>query len=121
MALTTRTREELIRQALEEIEVLGTGMPLEEDDQEKVDDYVDPLLSRLATLGLFVGNPGDETFDILHFIPVAQLLARDIGPAFGVTGQKLIDANLTATNAEKELRRLMMGKPTGEAMQVDDF
>lgn len=121
MALTTRTREDLIRQALEEIEQLGTGMPLEEDDQEKVDNYIDPLLARLAILGLFTGNPGDTEFEIEHFIPLSQMLARDIGPAFGVTGQDLIDANNTAAMAERELRRLLMARPTGEPMETDHF
>lgn len=127
MALTTRTREELIRQALEEIEVLGTGMPLEEDDQEAIDNYLDPLLSRLAALGLSVGIPGDEEFDILIFTPLAKMLAADAAPKFGVTADLLLQKRLVdpppsiSSPPERELRRLLMGRPTGEVMEVDYF
>lgn len=127
MALTTRTREELIRQALEEIEQLGTGMPLEEDDQEAVDDYIDPLLSRLATLGLSIGIPGDQTFDILVFTPLAKLLAADAAPKFGVTYEMLLQKRLVdpppsvSSSPERELRRLLMGRATGEAMSTEWF
>lgn len=127
MALTTRTREELIRQALEEIEQLGTGQPLEEDDQEAVDNYIDPLVSRLAVLGLNVGIPGDETFDILIFTPLAKMLAVDCSPKFGVTAEILLAKRLVdpppsvSSPPERELRRLLMGKPTGETMETEWF
>ena len=46
---TTKTRDELIREAADKLNIVGTGQPLEADYAAKLQNAIDPLFMQLAS------------------------------------------------------------------------
>lgn len=115
MADVTKTREDLIARALTELGKLVAGQNVEEEDEQTVDDLVDPLLQQLSIDGVvYIGNP--DAIEPEYFLPLARLLANEAGPSFGIPKNediKRLD--------ETTLRRLTAGRPTYQPLVVDYF
>jgi hypothetical protein len=113
--MTTKTRRELVEQALENLGALAAGQSADTEDVESVDNKVDPLLEEISTEGLLtVGD--DEEIDSKIFLPLATLLAEKAAPAFGrPSDQPTIDA------AKALIRRVTWAGPTFEYMKPDYF
>lgn len=115
MADITKTREDLIARALTELGKLVSGQNVEEDDEQTVDNLVDPLLRQLSIDGVvYVGDA--DAIDPEYFLPLARLLANEAGPSFGIPKNE--DAKLLD---ERSLRRLTSGRPTYQPLVVDYF
>jgi hypothetical protein len=103
---TTKTRFELIHEAADKLNIVGTGQGLEAEYSNKLDNNVDPLLMQLARDGICeVVNDGyipAEWFD-----SIAGLLANVCAPIAG----KNYDPNIKEYY-EKTLRRLTSTGPT---------
>src|SRR5215510_3394985 len=82
MTETTKTRTQLVREAADKLNIVGTGQPLDNEYASRLDGNVDPLLMQLASDGICeVVNDGfipAEWFDAL-----AGLLANVSAPVGG--------------------------------------
>jgi len=115
-----KTRADLIRQTLIEIEVLGAGQSVEVEDFETVDSFIDPVLETLTAMEIVtVSDP--EAIELSVFIPVSKILGREVAPSFGVTGAELRDVVAVADMAEKQLKRMKSTRATSETVSVDHF
>lgn len=115
MADVTKTREDLIARALTELGKLVAGQNVEEEDEQTVDDLVDPLLRQLAIDGVvYIGDA--DAIEPEYFLPLGRLLANEAGPSFG------IPKNEEAKRLDEAiLRRLTAGRPTYQPLVVDYF
>jgi hypothetical protein len=115
-----RTRADLIKQTLIEIEVLASGQAVEVEDFETVDAFIDPSLAMFDALGI-VSVPDADEIPIEIFIPVSKMLGKEVANSFGITGQELVDVFAAAAAAERQLRIIRGTKPTGEVQESTYF
>jgi hypothetical protein len=112
---TTKTRFELIREAADKLNIVGTGQGLEAEYSEKIDNNVDPLVMQLASDNICeVVNDGyipAEWFDSL-----AGLLANICAPVAG----KNFDPQIKEYY-ESRLRRLTSSGPTYGTQEAEYF
>jgi hypothetical protein len=79
---TTKTRDELVDMAADELGLTSSGNAAEAEDQEKIDSRVDGLFLALSARGVCdVSN--DEAIPIEWTDPLALLLADTCASAFG--------------------------------------
>lgn len=111
----TKTRDELIREAADKLNIVGTGQSLEAEYSEKLDGNVDPLLMQLAADGICnVVNTGfipAEWFDAL-----AGLLANVCAPL----GGKAYDPRIKEYY-EMQLKRTSSGRPAYTVLEAEYF
>ena len=111
----TKTRIELVNDALGKLMVVASGQSAEAEDEALVDGKVDALILQLAT---------DEICDITDadaipsewFDPVSSLLANVCASYFGRPYS--LDAK---TTFERQLIRLTSPRPTYEVLKADYF
>lgn len=78
----TKTREQLINQAADNLSLRQPGEALSSEDFDTFDNLVDPLLAQLQGEGIvYIDN--DDAIDLAIFLPLAALLANQAGPSFG--------------------------------------
>jgi hypothetical protein len=111
----TKTRDELIREAADKLNIVGTGQGLEAEYSEKISNNVDPLLMQLAADDICeVVNPDEipsEWFD-----SIAGLLANVSAPIAG----KGYDPGVKQFY-EMTLRRLTSSGPTYGVQEAEYF
>jgi hypothetical protein len=115
MTESTKTVTELIREAADRLQIVGTGQPLEPEYAERIEVNVDPLLMQLAADGICqVANknyiPG-EWFDSL-----AGLLANMCAAVAGKQYAPEIKAFY-----ELQLRRIMAASPSFTVLESEYF
>lgn len=77
-----RTRAQLVSKALSLLQEAGSDGALSDDDKELVDGAVDPLVAELASNNvLVIGDLSAIDDDV--FLPLARLLANEVGDDFG--------------------------------------
>lgn len=113
--MSTKTRDELVDRALRKLSVVGTGQSASAEDQELVDDEVDPLIDQLSVDGICTITD-DQAIPGEIFDEVASLLANRCGPDFS----KPFDPNVVAY-FEKRIKRTLSSGPTYEPLKVDYF
>jgi hypothetical protein len=107
---TTKTRDELIEMAGEELLVIGSGQSLEDEDQEKIDNRVDNLFGELSSRGVcYVANDAEIPAEWCG--PLAELLANECARIFGK--QKLPDQQREAI--EDRLKVMVQRIPASNA------
>lgn len=111
----TKTRTELIREAADKLNIVGTGQSLDAEYADRLDRNIDPLFMQLARDGVCeVVNDGfipSEWFDAL-----AGLLANVSAPV----GGKNFDPQIKEYY-EQRLRRLTAGRPSFNVQEVEYF
>jgi hypothetical protein len=111
----TKTRTELIREAADKLNIVGTGQALEAEYSQKLDDNVDPLFMQLAADGICViSNDGyipAEWFDSL-----AGLLANICAPL----GGKAFDPRIKEYY-EIQLKRTNSARPSYSTLEIEYF
>jgi hypothetical protein len=110
MVDVVKTRTDLIERAATELGALTSGETLASEDQNTIDNLVDPLVQQLSIDG--VVDIGDtEQIPVEYFLPLSTLLANVAAPSFG-------QQNNPAVKFEQEriLRKLTATKPTYETM-----
>lgn len=81
--MTTYTRSMLVNEALQVLQVVGAGQAADSEDQERVDDKVEALLAELEARDIVsVSDVADIAPE--HFNPLAELLANECAPSFGL-------------------------------------
>lgn len=102
----TKTRDQLIERAADNLGLRQPGEALSSEDYDTLDNLVDPLISQLAGEGIaYIDN--DEEIDVSLFMPLASLLANQAGPSFG---SPINDQALARDQAT--LRRIVATQPT---------
>lgn len=84
------TLVELRKAALQEAGILAAGEAASASDDQLVSQKYDALYDMLLTLGLVAWAAADDIPEYAE-IPITQMLAAAIAPAFGIEGQKLLD------------------------------
>ena len=111
----TRNRDELIREAADKLNIVGTGQPLEAEYSEKLDNNVDPLFMQLAKDGICeVVN--DQYIPSEWFDALAGLLANVSAPL----GGKNYDPQIKLYY-EGQLRRLTSMRPSYIVQETEYF
>lgn len=76
-------------------------------DQTLVEEMIDAAWERLRKLGLVPfatsANPSWAQ------VQLRDIVAYDVGPSYGMTGQRLLELRMAAERAEIELRRQLAG------------
>ena len=112
---TTKTRDELVREAADKLNIVGTGQELEAEYAEKIDNNVDPLFFQLAKDNICqVVNDGyipSEWFD-----SISGLLANISAPV----GGKTFDPSIKEYY-ESRLRRLTSSGPSYNVLEAEYF
>jgi hypothetical protein len=113
MTATTKTRRDLVGQALANLGVLAAGQTPADEDFEAVDAQVDPTLDTLNGREIVTVGDADE-IPSEWFTPLAIILANDCAKSFGLP-------RTTVEDAEAALREMTRGRPTGEPLIADYF
>lgn len=117
----TKTRADLIEQALANLGVLAAGQTPAAEDFDTVDGHVDQTFAALSDLDI-VTVTDDAAIPIAWFQPLSVLLADDAAMEFGLPG---VPASASSpdpvTDAENRLRELTRGKPNGQPLRIDYF
>ena len=111
-----KTREELVHQALRELEELPEGQAATAEQYRSVDRHVSGLLEDLRDREV-VYVPNIELIDERFFIPLAKILADRSKPAFGMAGDQGLRAE--ALRAEADLAAMQQDGPTYEVHGQD--
>ena len=113
--MATKTREQLVNEALKNLQVVGAGQEPDDEDYDEVDDKVESLVAQLAA---------DEVCDVadLSEIPaewfdaLAELLANSCATKFG------LQYNADKKGFfEKMLRRATAPRATLEVLRTEYF
>jgi len=115
MVDTTKTRDQLIRRAAENLGLVQPGEPLSAEDQDTLDNLVDPLIAQLLSDSIVYIDDA-EAIDVSLFLPLAAVLANYAGPSFGAP---INDAALVRDQAM--LRRIAASKPTYAPLKASYF
>lgn len=111
----SKTRDELIREAADKLNIVGTGQSLEADYAGRLDGNIDPMLMQLASDGICeVVDPTNvpaEWFDSL-----AGLLANVCAPL----GGKNFDPQIKEYY-ELRLKRLTSSRPSYGVQESEYF
>jgi hypothetical protein len=104
----TRTRRNLVEQALMNLGVLASGQPAENEDVDRVNGLVDPTLAMLAASDIYY-VAYDEEIPIEAFLALAAVLANAAKASFGRAGDAALQAE--AEQAKYELK--CISRPAG--------
>lgn len=110
--MSTKTRAELVTEALQNLGAIGTGQAAEDDDEDFVDSKVDSLLSQLRVDQICDVSDEDEIPDE-WFDSLGQLLANNCATKFGQPfdpAKKMMH--------ESFLRRLTAARATYEPLRT---
>lgn len=115
MTELTKTRVQLVNEALNKLLVVASGQSAEAEDQQTVDGKVDALIAQLSEDEI-CEIPDDEEIPSAWFDAVASLLANVCSVDFG------IPYSLEAKKFwESELTRLTSTGPTYETLKAEYF
>ncbi len=113
--IVTKTRAQLVREAADKLNIVGTGQVLEAEYSEKIDAAVDPLLAQLATDEI-CNVVNDESIPSEWFDAIAGLLGNICAPVAGANYDPRIKEYY-----EMQLRRLTSSGPTYAVQEADYF
>jgi hypothetical protein len=121
--MTTKTRRELVDQALVNLGILAVGQSVSNEDVSKMDVLVDPVCEKLSGLGIYyvqdqgtIGPSGGE-FESAAFLSIADYLANAAAAAFNLPA----DAKLAALAqlAEQDLRTISRPPQIRQTLRID--
>lgn len=114
MALT-KTRADLVNQALSNLGVLGAGQTASTEDYDSVDSHVDQTFASLEARDIATIDNEDE-IPAEWFQALSSILADDAAAEFGTASNPAL-----VLQAETTLRQINRGKPTYAPLRVDYF
>ncbi len=121
--MTTKTRSELILEALDQLGILVPGQSPSAAIVNKMDGVVDPIMERLAALGIYYvddyGELGPEggSIESSAFISIAAYLANAAAAKFNLAADTKLKA--LAIEAEQDLRTLARPASTRKFLKTD--
>lgn len=111
----TKTRTELVREAADKLNIVGTGQALEAEYSEKLDNNVDPLFMQLAADGI-CSIVNDNFIPSEWFDALSGLLANVCAPL----GGKNFDPRIKEYY-EMQLKRTTSSRPSYAVMDTEYF
>lgn len=109
-----KTRDELVREAADKLNIVGTEQPLEASYADKLDRALDPLLAQLYADGI-INVVNDDQIPSEWFDPLAGLLAN----VCAALGGKNFDPQVKMYY-EMQLKRTNSGRPS-YAVQENEY
>lgn len=97
----TRTRRDLVEQALMNLGALASGQSAQTEDVERVDGFVDATLALLAATDI-IYIPYSEEIPVEAFLPLAAYLANASKASFGRAGDAALQTE--AEQAKYDLK-----------------
>lgn len=113
--MSTKTREELVNKALFNLEAVGSGQEPTDEDYDRVDEAVDPLIEQLEGDDICIISDLEE-IPASHFLYLAELLANACASEFG----KPFAAD-KKEYFETRLKRITSSRPSFEPLKTDYF
>lgn len=113
--MSTKTRDQLVDDALRKLMVVGAGQSPDSEDQELVDGKVDALIDQLQADQL-CQITDDEAIPGELFDPISALLANLCAPDFG----KAFSPEVVAYY-ERRIKATMATGPTFQAAESEYF
>lgn len=111
----TKTRDQLIHRAATNLGLVQPGEALSSEDDETLDNLVDPLIAQLQAEEIVYIDDSDA-IDVTIFMPLASLLANHAGPSFGSPINDQAMARDRAT-----LRLISSTRPTYATFKMTSF
>jgi hypothetical protein len=111
----TKTRAQLIDEALLELGARGSGQAAAPEDYQNIDGVVDAVMADLAERDIYVWGDPDE-IDDAAFVHLAKLLANEKARSFGLAPDET-----KRLMCEARLRQLKQVILSGQPQQVDYF
>lgn len=101
--MQTKTRRELVNQALKNLGVLAAGQTASDEDYTAVDAFVDGVIARLGTGPAPIVIADDEAIEPEVFAPLAILVADDASAEFGggIAPERVAKANADLRKATR--------------------
>jgi hypothetical protein len=119
--MATKSRNDLVYQALANLGVLAAGQTPSSEDYDTVDGYVDPALASLDARDIITVDD-DNAIPAEWFFALSVVVANYAAMAFGLSGVPASSSSKTpAIDAENDLRLMVRGKPTGEPQRAEYF
>jgi hypothetical protein len=121
--MTTKTRQELIIEALDQLGIIVPGQAPSSTVMNKVDAIFDPVVERLAELGIYyVDDPGeigpvDGAIESSAFLALGAYLANAAAAKFNLPADTKLKA--LAIEAEQDLRTLTRPASTRKFLKTD--
>lgn len=119
--MTTKTRTDLINQALSILGVLAAGQVPSAEDTAAVGEHVEPLFASLDKRNIVTVDDADA-IPLEWFLSLATLLADAASDEFGLPGVPPSASNRDPVgDAIMELREMEYARPTYERMRGEYF
>lgn len=121
--MTTKTRQELLIEALDQLGIIVPGQAPSSTIINKIDGIFDPVVEELTDLGIYyVDDPGEigptgGAMESSAFMALAAYLANAAAPKFNLTSDTKLKA--LAIEAEQKLRTLTRPASTRKFLKVD--
>lgn len=121
--MTTKTRQELLVEALDRLGIMVPGQAPSSAIINKIDGIFDPVVEELADLGIYyVDDPGEITptggnIESSAFMAIADYLANAAAPKFNLANDTKLKA--LAIEAEQKLRTLTRPASTRKFLRMD--
>jgi len=121
--MTTKTRLELIIEALDQLSIIVPGQAPSATIINKMDEVFDPVVEMLAVLDIYyVDDPGeigpiDGAIESSAFLPLGAYLANAAASKFNLPADAKLKA--LAIEAEQTLRTLSRPTSTRKFLQTD--
>ncbi len=121
--MTTKTRQELIIEALDQLGIIVPGQAPSSTVMNKMDGILDPALEKLSGLDIYyvadageIGPTGGE-IESSAFLSIAAYLANTAAPKFNLPADVKLKA--LALEAEQDLRTLARPASTRKFLRID--
>lgn len=111
----TKTRAELVKEALIELGAVGAGQPPAPEDAQVIDDALVPVLADLAQRDIYQYGDLDAIEDEA-FLHLAKILANEKARSFGKEPDET-----KRLYSERRLRELQPTVLSGQPQQVEYF
>ena len=116
--MTTKTRRDLVDQALSNLGVLASGQTPNAEDVARMDAYVDPVIEGLAERRI-VEVDDLSAIPAAWFLPLSYVLSGAAAQDYGAANDPRII--LQADRGEKLLHEMVMTVPTFNRAQPEYF
>lgn len=119
--MTTKTRNELVLQALANLGVLAAGQTPATEDFQSVDGHVEQTIAALDADEIVTVDDVDA-IPVEWFQPLSVILADDAAMEFGLPGVPASPSDPHPLDtAISTLRTRVRGRPTGQTLRIDYF
>ena len=116
----TKTKADLISEALAILNVAQSGQPLPQETYNRVEQKLTSIVEELNARDV-AAVPDLEAVQIAMFLPLAEIVAARVAPDFGVVGEEYAGLLAMASDAERRLRHIVAPKKSWQPLDVEWF